>query len=51
MSDLKITFTLGEKDVAALRRIMRQATAAAKDRDEESVIRSATKEFKSADLV
>ena len=47
MSDLKITFTLSEKDVADLRRIMRRASAAAKDRDEESVIRSATKEFKS----
>jgi uncharacterized membrane protein YkvA (DUF1232 family) len=42
MSELKITFKLSDRDVQHLRRIMRKASATAKDQSEESIIRAAT---------
>jgi uncharacterized membrane protein YkvA (DUF1232 family) len=41
MADLRITFTLSDKDVAHLRRIMRRAAAAAREKDEATIVRSA----------
>jgi uncharacterized membrane protein YkvA (DUF1232 family) len=40
MSELKITFKLGEKDVAYLRRILKHAGSAAKDKSEEEIIQA-----------
>jgi uncharacterized membrane protein YkvA (DUF1232 family) len=42
MAELKITFTLSDKDVAYLRRIMRRATAAAKTQSEDDIVRRAS---------
>ncbi len=41
MSELKVTFTLSAKDVAHLRRILRQAASVAKGQSEEQIIRGA----------
>ncbi len=40
MAELKVTFKLSERDVAHLRRIMRKASAAAKTRDQESIVKA-----------
>ena len=41
MGELKVTFKLSDRDVKHLRRIMRKASAAAKTRDEDSIIKAA----------
>ncbi len=41
MPELKVTFTLSAKDVAHLRRILRQASAAAKGQSAEQILRGA----------
>lgn len=41
MAELRVTFTLSDKDVAHLRRIMRQATEAAKGQSEDAIISAA----------
>jgi uncharacterized membrane protein YkvA (DUF1232 family) len=48
MSELKITFKLGEKDVAYLRKILKQAGAAAKGKSEEEIIRAGTRQARDA---
>ncbi len=42
MSELKVTFKLSDRDVHHLRRIMRRASAAAKNQNEDSIIKAAT---------
>jgi uncharacterized membrane protein YkvA (DUF1232 family) len=41
MSQLKITFTLGDEDLGHLRRIMQKAASAAKDQSDEEIIQGA----------
>jgi uncharacterized membrane protein YkvA (DUF1232 family) len=41
MAELRVTFTLSDKDVSHLRRIMRQATEAAKGQSEDAIIKAA----------
>ena len=48
MEDLKITFTLSEKDVAHLRRLIRRATQSASGESETSILAGAEKFFKDA---
>jgi uncharacterized membrane protein YkvA (DUF1232 family) len=48
MSELKITFKLGEKDVSYLRKVLRQAGAAAKDKSEQEIIQAGTRQAREA---
>ncbi len=48
MSELKITFKLGEKDVTYLRKVLRQAGTAAKGKSEEEIMRAGARQAREA---